>query len=514
MTDWTAGYTADLDYTHDFQRELTPSLLAFCATSQGVQHRLDGDTVTYCELGCGYGMAANLLAAANPHIEFYAMDFNPVHILGADKLAKDAALENLHFYEQSFDEFHNEPSLPEQFDVISLHGVYTWVSKDNQQLILDFITKRLKPGGLVYVSYNTLPGWAGAVPLSRMIGELIENGTGPIPDRIEAALEFCEMLQASGAKYFVDNPGLEKRLTKMRKMPKNYLAHEYMNSSWAPMHFTDMAADMSQAKMSYLGSANPMDHLDDLNFQPDQIAMLDKEYDPVRRENLRDILVNEQFRTDIFVRGRQPLTERGAVGAWFHTPFALTRPFTGELPSIRWRLGEVPLEMHQVEPILRTLSQGPATVKELLDKGVFGEMTWGRITHLLTSLAGASHITPCLPLEGLEAREVTCRRMNEAVCKRAEDSEVIHFLASPVTGGGIQVNRFEQLFLLAMSEGRQQPQDWAELVWMILAPQGQRVLKDGRQLETPEENLMELTAQAEAFATKRLPLLKKLGVPF
>ena len=87
MTDWTAGYTADLDYTHDFQRELTPSLLAFCATSKGVQHCLDGDTVTYCELGCGYGMAANLLAAANPHIEFYAMDFNPVHILGADKLA-------------------------------------------------------------------------------------------------------------------------------------------------------------------------------------------------------------------------------------------------------------------------------------------------------------------------------------------------------------------------------------------------------------------------------------------
>lgn len=514
MSDWTAGYTAELDYTFDFQRELTPSLLQFCATSKGVKHPFDRENVTYCELGCGFGMAANLLAAANPHIDFYAMDFNPAHIASADELAQEAGLKNLKLYEQSFEEFQYEPSLPEQFDVISMHGVYTWVSKDNQDVLIDFISKRLKPGGFVYVSYNTLPGWASTLPLSRMFGEKIASGTGTIEERIDAALAFCEKLHASGAKYFVDNPGLEKRLKKMRSMSKNYLAHEYLAQDWQPMRFVDMAADMAQAKLSFLGSANPMDHVDDVNLTEAQQDMLAEEVDPVRREGLRDILVNEQFRTDIFARGHLPHTERGSVGAWFNTTFALTRPFDEEALKIKWRLGEIPVDVDDCGPILRALSKGPATVKELLDQGVFGEMTWGGITLLLTILASASHITPCLPLETLDERTESCRAMNAAVAKRAEDSENIHFLASPVTGGGIQVNRFEQLFLIALSEGRQTPAEWADLAWTILAPQGQRVLKDGRQLESPEDNLRELNDQAEQFAVARLPILKKLGVPF
>ncbi len=514
MSDWTAGYTAELDYTFDFQRELTPSFLQFCATSKGAKHPFDRKDVTYCELGCGYGMAANLLAAANPHIDFYAMDFNPAHIANADELAREAGLENLNFYEQSFEEFQTEPSLPDQFDVISLHGVYTWVSKENQDILINFISKRLKPGGFVYVSYNTLPGWASAFPLSRLFGDKIEAGQGTIEERIEAALEFCKKLQASGAKYFVDNPGLEKRLKKMRSMSKNYLAHEYLAQDWRPMHFADMAADMGQAKLSFLGSANPIDHVDVANLTEAQQGILALEVDPIRREGLRDVLVNEQFRTDIFSRGHLQHTERGAVGAWFNTTFALTRPFDGEAPKISWRLGEVPVDVADCGPILRALSQGPASVKTLLDQGVFGEMTLIEITTMLTILASATHITPCLPLESLNERAESCRAMNAAVAKRAEDSENIHFLASPVTGGGIQVNRFEQLFLIALSEGRQSPAEWADLAWTILAPQGQRVLKDGRHLETPEENLRELAAQAEEFAVHRLPILKTLGVPF
>jgi len=40
---------------------------------------------------------------------------------------------------------------------------------------------------------------------------------------------------------------------------------------------------------------------------------------------------------------------------------------------------------------------------------------------------------------------------------KARGSADITFLASPVTGGGITVNRFQQLFLLALSQGKKQP---------------------------------------------------------
>ena len=37
-------------------------------------------------------------------------------------------------------------------------------------------------------------------------------------------------------------------------------------------------------------------------------------------------------------------------------------------------------------------------------------------------------------------------------------------------------------------------------------------MKDGRALETPAENIAELTIQAQAFSEKQLPALKALGV--
>ena len=42
--------------------------------------------------------------------------------------------------------------------------------------------------------------------------------------------------------------------------------------------------------------------------------------------------------------------------------------------------------------------------------------------------------------------------------------------------------------------------------------QGQRIMKEGKALEGIDDNIAELTTQAEAFATKQLPVLVALQV--
>lgn len=512
MNDWTSGYVAELDYTYDFYRELAPSHLALCATSAGQKHSLNQSSLTYCELGCGQGFSANLLAAANPHVAFHAMDFNPAHIHGARELAEEAQLDNVHFYERAFEDFAAEPDLPDAFDVIALHGVYSWVSKENQAHILEFIGKRLKPGGLVYISYNTMPGWAAAMPLRRMLADRISRGEGPLVQRIHEAMQHVTQLQDVGVAYFEANPSLKPWLGKMKTMSPNYLAHEYLNKDWTPFHFSDVAADLSQAKLCFMASADPMDHHEDLVFTDAQVAALSAESDPVRRQNLRDVILNEQFRTDVFSKGQISHTERGKVGAWFHTPLTLTRRYGGGRLTFSCRNRDIHLEQHQYEPILTALRDGPQTVRALLEQGVFGTSPWAEITRTLTLLSGNGYIAPCLQQDGLSNRQERCRAFNAAVCKRAEDSETLRFLASPVTGSGVALDRFEQLFLLAKSEGLETPTEWAELAWQILAPQGQRLHLDGSILETAEENLAVLRVRANAFAAQRLPLCESLGV--
>jgi hypothetical protein len=52
----------------------------------------------------------------------------------------------------------------------------------------------------------------------------------------------------------------------------------------------------------------------------------------------------------------------------------------------------------------------------------------------------------------------------------------------------------------------------AQRTWEVIAAQGQKLLKEGRPLESAEENLAELGAQAKTFHEAVLPVLRGLGV--
>ncbi len=105
-----------------------------------------------------------------------------------------------------------------------------------------------------------------------------------------------------------------------------------------------------------------------------------------------------------------------------------------------------------------------------------------------------------------------CDRLNQHFMNLSRGSNDMTFLASPVTGGGIAVGRFQQLFLLARVRGLRTPEEWANFCWDIIQSQGQRLIKDGKTVETVEENKAELLVQAKDFSEKRLPVLKALGV--
>ena len=127
-------------------------------------------------------------------------------------------------------------------------------------------------------------------------------------------------------------------------------------------------------------------------------------------------------------------------------------------------------------------------------------------------LAGLGHVYSAQEDSAIKSAHQSCQKINRDMMVRSRSTGDLSFLASPVTGGGITVPRFHQLFLLAAQQGKPKPEEWAQYVWQVLAVQGQSILKDGKALATPEENLAELNEQAQAFSNKHLPILKALGV--
>ncbi|WP_324132742.1 class I SAM-dependent methyltransferase [Bosea sp. (in: a-proteobacteria)] len=509
MTSWTSGYVSDLPYTHGFYREIVPALLSFAGLASGHEAAKPPLPLRYCELGCGQGFSANLIAAANPAVEIHATDFNPAQIAGARRLAEEAGVANVHFYEAAFANFATEPSLPAQFDIIALHGIYSWISPENRRHIVSFIKQKLRPGGLVYVSYNTLPGWASVMPLRRLMVDHAGLRKGPIAPRVSEALAFAESLKAAGAAYFTHNSAIAGRLDKMKGLPREYLAHEYFNADWTPFYFADVAAELAEAKLSFVGSAHLLDQIDAVNLTGEQQTLLAAIEDPVRRQGLRDFMVNQQFRRDIFVKGALPLSTPEAQALWSEQRFALATARVDVPLKATGALGEANLQAEVYAPILDALAAGPVTFRQLTASKPIADLGWARITQALTILVGTGHLQPCLPAADEAKRAQRTRAFNTAVIKRADHSADLQFLASPVTGGGVSVDRIQQLFLSGMVLKGVDP---VEHAWARLSAQGQSLLKDGQPLHGAEANLAELRLRLEAFNETRVPVLKQLGV--
>ncbi|MDY8108853.1 class I SAM-dependent methyltransferase [Fulvimarina sp. 2208YS6-2-32] len=512
MSTWTSGYVADIGYTHGFYRELTPALLRYLALTRGQRAPDVGAGLDYCELGCGQGFSVNLLAATNPQDRFHATDFNPSQISGARALAADAGLSNITFHDTAFADFADAPGLPDSFDVIALHGIWSWISAENRAAIVDFIARKLKVGGLVYVSYNALPGWAAAAPLRHLMYLHGKAKGGPTIGRMEPALKFVEAMQASNAAYFRASPALKDRFEKLKTLNHNYLAHEYMNDAWSLFYHSEVAGEMSAAKLDFLGSAALLEGVDAINLTADQQQVMAGIDDPVLRETVRDYMTNQQFRRDVFVKGPVQLAPRAAQEAWLDQRFALSTSRADVPLKVTGSQGEAALQAEVYTPLLDGLAGGPKTVRDLVADPAIAGLGGARLQQAFTVLVGSGHLQPCLPAKDEARRAKGTKAFNRAVIERALDGADLAFLASPVTGGGVTVGRFQQLFLKALFDGKKSPDEWASFVWQVLSAQNQRILKDGRTLETAEENLSELKVQADTFSEKQLPVLKSLQV--
>jgi hypothetical protein len=158
---------------------------------------------------------------------------------------------------------------------------------------------------------------------------------------------------------------------------------------------------------------------------------------------------------------------------------------------------------------LDALAAGPRTLRQLVAEKPIADLGWARLTQALTVLVGSGHLQPALNAKGEDERMRQTKSFNMAVMDRAKASADLQALASSVTGGGVIVDRFQQLFLLARQAKHADP---AVFAWEALTAIGQRLVKDGRPLETVEENLADLRERHATFTEKQSPVLQQLGI--
>jgi SAM-dependent methyltransferase len=197
------GYVTDVPYVRNFLPYLAPAILDYVALLSGFAPPSRDDNFAYCDLGGRQGVTTALLAATHPRGIFHGVDFMAGHIDHAQRLCRETATSNAVFHHADFGSA-ARMGLP-QFDYIVCHGVYAWVNAEVQQEIQNFIGTHLKPGGIAYISYNAMPGWAGDLAFQYLVRAIGRTSPADSHARITAALEMIQTMISAKVPALVDS---------------------------------------------------------------------------------------------------------------------------------------------------------------------------------------------------------------------------------------------------------------------------------------------------------------------
>jgi len=388
---WQHGYNAEGRYTCGFYRELAPAWLDLAALLKGQPspRPAGGAPFAYLELGSGMGFGLCLLAACHPEGRFTGIDFQPDHVLHSQRLAERLGLANIRFVEADFLQLAAAPGeLAGSHHYVAAHGIATWITAPVRQALLALAATALRPGGLFYCSYNTTPGWLSAMPLQQLAwleSRRRAPTTAGAAASITAAGSTLEALLGSSEQPSAlarSLPGLRERLAGLGNKDSAYLVQEYMNEGWQPLPVHALHDAANASKLRYVASATLPDNFGGL--LPSAIRdTVNAEADPLMRETLQDLAINQSFRRDVFCRGSNPLNSEELAAAFAGVRLRLLEAPRQDTYSFNTSFGQLTAKASLYQAVEASLAEGPLSFAALQERHQLRLSTLAEVMSLL-----------------------------------------------------------------------------------------------------------------------------------
>jgi hypothetical protein len=186
-----------------------------------------------------------------------------------------------------------------------MHGIYSWVSPQVRQECRDIINRKLKPGGIVYVSYNTQPGWAHLMPIWKIFQSHIKDVDGTSLEKTTEGLKYLRFLRDRNATVFKQNHRAGKFIDELLSRDPHYVAHEFCNGAFEPLYFEDVVHGFADCDLSYAGTARLYRNDIAKTIAPNLRLHVQSGKTASDREIRSSIIRNEFFRRDVFIRASE-----------------------------------------------------------------------------------------------------------------------------------------------------------------------------------------------------------------
>lgn len=269
------------------------------------------------ELGCGDGGNLIPMAYGLPESEFVGIDLSARAIEAGNTTIRELGLTNIRLIHRDILDIPDDGAAEGDigaFDYIIAHGVLSWVPEPVREKMFRLFSHRLRENGIVYLSYNALPGGY----LNRVVNDAMRFHTRTVPQPEErnrqalAVLQFlCEAARPEDDYGAVLTSQL-KRLSEAKPHSlNNRIFHDRIAEINQAFYFSEVIARAGQHGLCFLAEAD-FSEMQDIFLAPEIRRTLQhlSGGSLVRKEQWLDFIKGRKFRKTLLCRKEAPIDRR------------------------------------------------------------------------------------------------------------------------------------------------------------------------------------------------------------
>ena len=266
-------------------------------------------TAHILEIGSSYG--GNLISQAlfYPQATFTGIEIAPTQVSVGKTYIDQLGITNLDLLEGDVNESHEHLGT---YDYIIAHGFYSWVDEETKDNFLRLCKEHLAENGILYMSYNTYPGWH-KMDSVRALLEFANKDVDTLNHRekVRHGKTVASKLGALMLEYDTvknqQGPFLQALRQTLQKQDC-YVGHDHLEPVNTPVYFHQCMDHMAEHGFTYLCDCDLNLSFPDVYDETLRTKLQDlAPHDPLAREQYIDFMLNTAFRKSLFThKGATP----------------------------------------------------------------------------------------------------------------------------------------------------------------------------------------------------------------
>jgi SAM-dependent methyltransferase len=496
----------DFAFYSSFLVYQSPLPISFIAAMNGLGRGPLAGAFTYAQVGMGDPTALAVLSDCYPEASFIGVDPDPSVLERAAALTSKVELKNLSVRQGPL----NGEGLPD-CDVITLSRVYSALPQAERLALVQALTRRLKPGGLLCVQYSSLPGAASTDMLFTLLRELAGSFDGDARTKLGGAVQRAVELANGQAFVFRQFPLAMELLQRMTQTDPAVSMREVFNTPPHGLYVTEVLREIESTGLVYAGNGQLGFNLMEIGLPQPLRAGAEAMKTVPARELYLDYARNAAARADIYVKPLDgPARDAADLLADFHIMRFGTGPDTLRRQQIAQNTG-VDFTAQLYTDLLAVLSSEPRRIAELLEEPALRKHARARVLKAIqlllgTDMAALARVKTAQQSAPLPEKIRLTSKLNRVLLEDSLDNPDAAVFSNPLTGQRLLLPLAQRLSLYALLGGD------LEVAYAGLEAHGLQVTGPDNKPASAAEFKASVLAELPKFSAQDGAFLRAIGV--